>query len=399
MTRQGVVWTFAVGTLVFVNAGHQPQQVGAAAADLTGNWNLRAAITVSFPRQFACSFLDTIGDPNIGVTHSDRDVIALDADTNGQRFTLQGVASGTRVDFTIRGFGITPGSGQCSVASRNFSTDYSGTLSADARSIIGTVWGSAEYAFDVDVNGSPVWRVVTWTGTFTATIGSCLSPSDRPRRRPQSAILTVPAAVKQEDGNSNNCLPFSSECPPGLFHAPTLRYQQVYSAAEFDAQDPVILKISEIRFRLNWFPFRAQYSDFQINMSTTTAAPRELSQRFADNVGSDDFEVFSGRLKLETHASPTAPFLPEIEIHFESPFLYDPAAGNLLLDIRRLSPARLGSQNVMAILDAHFGGNSIARVFAGAAEADRGFTDSLPGGLVTTFKVHRIVPSDCSVLP
>jgi len=398
MRRQMLLWTLATLIIVRLPAGTERQTAWAASANLGGNWNLRAEINVS-PSHPTCSFLTAIGDPVIPVTQSDRNVIALDTDTTGQRFSLQGNVNGRIVDFTITGFGITLGSGQCSLASRNHKTRYSGTLSQDARTITGTVSGSAEYAFGLDTNGNPLWSVLHWTGTFTVAISSCVVQTIHPSG---SQLVTIPNILQGEDGNGNSCEPFSSECPPGVYHSQTMRYQQVYKASEFGARGSEILMINEIRFRLNLWPFpAADYSDFQINFSTTTAEPGRLSLNFADNVGLDDAVVFRGHLILESRrvGSTDADF--EVAIRFGEPrFLYAPALGNLLLDMRRLSSARLGSRNVMAVLDAHFmPNNSISRVFAGDANALTGFTESLPGGLVTGFAVRRVFPPICTFLP
>jgi hypothetical protein len=64
-----------------------------------------------------------------------------------------------------------------------------------------------------------------------------------------------------------------------------------------------------------------------------------LSATFANNVGADDTVVFSGPLSLSSaFTGPSAgPKDFDIVITLQTPFLYDPSAGNLLLDVRNFS--------------------------------------------------------------
>jgi hypothetical protein len=73
-----------------------------------------------------------------------------------------------------------------------------------------------------------------------------------------------------------------------------------------------------------------------IYASTTTRSVAGLSATFAENIGADNTLVFSGTLNWATGNLPgpgnTRQF--DVVFPFTTPFLYDPAAGNLLLDIR-----------------------------------------------------------------
>ncbi|HKQ39013.1 MAG TPA: PEP-CTERM sorting domain-containing protein [Verrucomicrobiae bacterium] len=68
-------------------------------------------------------------------------------------------------------------------------------------------------------------------------------------------------------------------------------------------------------------------------MSTTAKNPDALSPVFAGNVGPDETVVYSGPLHFyETEAE-------KYDIHIPiTPFRYDPAAGNLLIDIFNYAP-------------------------------------------------------------
>lgn len=148
--------------------GHPVHVATAQTTDLNGTWTLSANIFVSSPPQLNCSFLASIGDSEIPIVQTGSQLSASDTDAAGQQFFLEGTLSGNFVAFTITGFGITPGAGGCSFGSRNHSTTYSGEVDDDAQLLTGTLSGSAEYAFEIDGNGDPVFTAITWTGTFVA---------------------------------------------------------------------------------------------------------------------------------------------------------------------------------------------------------------------------------------
>src|SRR4029450_11694734 len=74
----------------------------------------------------------------------------------------------------------------------------------------------------------------------------------------------------------------------------------------------------------------------RIYASTTSHSIAGLSTTFAENLGADNTLVFSGTLIWATANLPgpgdTRQF--DIVFPFTTPFLYDPAAGNLLLDLQ-----------------------------------------------------------------
>ena len=106
------------------------------------------------------------------------------------------------------------------------------------------------------------------------------------------------------------------------------RTQQVYSSSFFTG--PQLLTSIAFRSTPN-FRNGADYGNVIFNLSTTsfgdeTGTP--LSSVFANNIGSDETTVFSGALSFAAPA--TNDF--EYVVNFSTPFLYDPAQGNLLLD-------------------------------------------------------------------
>ncbi len=88
----------------------------------------------------------------------------------------------------------------------------------------------------------------------------------------------------------------------------------------------------------------------QFDLSTNTEAVSSLSPTFAANVGGNDQIVYNSALTLTsagTSASGAGPF--DVIVKLTNPFLYNPAAGNLVLDIRNFGP--LSGPNPAIFLD------------------------------------------------
>jgi hypothetical protein len=118
-------------------------------------------------------------------------------------------------------------------------------------------------------------------------------------------------------------------------HIP-IRVQQVYEAAQFPPE-PIL--IQQLRFRpgaTQAGPFNTTLSNLQVNLSTTPAPADTLASTFANNVGPDEVVGFGGPITLRSAFRGPAggPKWFDIVVPLTTPFLYDPAAGNLLLDIR-----------------------------------------------------------------
>ncbi len=87
------------------------------------------------------------------------------------------------------------------------------------------------------------------------------------------------------------------------------------------------------RIAPGWNSFSTTLPDVQIDLSTTTFNEGNLSTTFASNVGANDTVVHpAGPLALSgTVSGSLNPF--NVIINFTTPFLYNPASGNLLLDV------------------------------------------------------------------
>jgi hypothetical protein len=120
------------------------------------------------------------------------------------------------------------------------------------------------------------------------------------------------------------------------------RTQQVYESQLFtDFSGPRTITAIDLRTFPGiapsaFFGNSVSVADITIRLSTTQRGDEgnTLSANFADNIGNDDTVVYSGALTLTTAANGDLPVSPfDYTIVFQNPFLYDPLAGNLLLDV------------------------------------------------------------------
>ena len=207
-----------------------------------------------------------------------------------------------------------------------------------------------------------------------------------------ATTVVVPDSLVATEGNSNNAFPFNL----GISGDPSMRYQQVYDASQFASLSGPT-HISAIRFRpdsTDGHAFASVLSDVQINLSTTSAMVDGLSSVFADNVGADDTIVHSGSLALSSidSAGPGDTRAFDISISLQTPFLYDPTLGNLLLDVRNFDGGSTTQFDAADVFD-----DGTSRVFATDFDAPTGSVRTL--GLVTQFEFGSIaVPEPAALL-
>jgi len=202
-----------------------------------------------------------------------------------------------------------------------------------------------------------------------------------------------PAALRE--GNLNSGFPFNLP----FFGLTAMRYQEVYSSGDFASLGgPVYL--TQLAFRpdaTNGNAFTAPtFTNTQISLSTTPKVPDGLSTRFNENLGSNTTLVFSGSLVLSSRFTGPAegPKAFDVLINLQTPFLYDPAQGNLLLELRTLGQTALTSE-----LDAEsVVGDGVSRLYStdNNANATSGFQDTL--GLVTRFTASPVPQPSSLVL-
>lgn len=198
--------------------------------------------------------------------------------------------------------------------------------------------------------------------------------------------LIVPNSLATSEGNSTSGYPFNLNWS----NKSSIRFQQVFNASEFSSLDgPQIIK--QISFRPDWWhgqPFSTTIPEIQINMSTTNKMPDKLSGHFQNNIGEDETVVYKGELSLSSldDGPYSGPKDFDIVIDLQTPFIYNPNVGNLLLDIRNFSNSSttlFDSQSVM--------GDSISTVFSwndDGVDQENGVWTTW--GLVTKFTIGSL---------
>ena len=200
-----------------------------------------------------------------------------------------------------------------------------------------------------------------------------------------AATVVSPSARTASDGNGATGHPFSQI-------EAYYRWQQVFVASDFVALGGPLL-VSAISLRPNGqAPWTYTLPNVQLSLSTTAGSPSSLNSTFAQNVGSDRTTVFSGQLTLQTaNTGPSnGPKAFDIVIPFQTPFLYNPLAGNLLIDISNFSSGfiPLGDQ-----LDSEFYNEGQAGSTAHVSYWDASSPSGIPvsGGLIVQFS-GSVVP-------
>lgn len=169
----------------------------------------------------------------------------------------------------------------------------------------------------------------------------------------------------------------------------TGHFQQVYASGAFGASGP--LSINELRFRPRMAnSFSIVLSDVAISLATTSISPGGLSSTLASNLGGGASSVYSGALALSsmgTSGTPENDF--DLVVALQTPFVYDPANGSLLLDWQSLGTVATDAGFVN--FDALY--TEGADPFSGmlAPNAGDSLGSTLAGGLVTQFEANSVV--------
>ena len=202
--------------------------------------------------------------------------------------------------------------------------------------------------------------------------------------------LVVPNQWTSAFGDTGNLFPLFSSSP--------IRYQQVFDASQFSHLNNGGGLINRIAFRGHGpgIPFTGSVPQLEVSLSTTSQAPDGLSSTFADNVGSDNTQVFSGPLQTAvTFDGDPTNF--QVVINFTTPFFYDPNKGNLLLDISNLEGGVEVPPDDQELDGTNAAGDSVSRVynFGDASAATAGQTGGVDEkdtyGLITRFNAINAV--------
>lgn len=193
-------------------------------------------------------------------------------------------------------------------------------------------------------------------------------------------MIVVPGAQAAVEGNIDQAVPFSTSS--------TYRFQQVYDATAFNSLN-VPSFITAVAFRFNGFPpggTSVFLPSLQFNLSTTAVSSTTLSSTFAANLGSDDTTVFSGSLNV-TSNSVVSPKPFDFVVTLSTPFLFNPSAGNLLLDIRNFSGASTLTLDAQDSPD-----DAVARVVSASNGVNNASGAVNSFGLITRFTFTPATP-------
>lgn len=175
------------------------------------------------------------------------------------------------------------------------------------------------------------------------------------------------------DPGTGNCFPFGCD-----YNA---EYQQVYASSSFTGP----IRITDLYLYNTQYDsgaFSTPSGTYTVDLSTTSAGVRTLSATFADNIGADNTQVFSGSIQQAWQFGDT------LDIHFSRAFTYDPNGGNLLVDV-------VGNGVVIPIeisYDTHSPGSLFQRVYCPVIGQARqvGTVDTSGYGLVTGFGSNQV---------
>jgi hypothetical protein len=222
-------------------------------------------------------------------------------------------------------------------------------------------------------------RVRAWAVATAVVVGVVAAPV---LAQAGPIVVGLPA-----DSGQGNVFPFGTAYPG--------EYQQVYTKSVF----PGAITITALKFyntQLNSGTTQMTSGTWDISLSTTSADWNTLSSTYASNIGADHVAVFSGNL-----SQPWA-FGNTLLVTLSTPFTYDPAIGNLLMDVFVSGASSSGPIyfDTNGINNYNYNGNTImgrvyTAVFIGGSSVlvNDGF------GLVTGFETGSTeVPEPASLL-
>jgi len=157
---------------------------------------------------------------------------------------------------------------------------------------------------------------------LAAFLGSCVVTELH------AQVIVVPNSLGTNDGNSFNTTPSG----PG-----SVREMQIYDSSQFAAlSEPSFLTQFAYRPDKTPGPSGPRAVSLRIFASTSSRAVDAMSPTLANNHGADKTLVYDGKLIWQTANLPGPGNTRQFDVVFPltTPFLYNRAAGNLLLEIQ-----------------------------------------------------------------
>ena len=208
-----------------------------------------------------------------------------------------------------------------------------------------------------------------------------------------SAQVFAPGNAATTEGNASSFFPFDI----GAFGGTSQRFQQLYTAPLFAALPAGGARITDVTFRVdgsNGAAFSATLPSIRIDLSTTSVADDALSSTFASNVGANNTTVYGAAtgsaLSISSSATTTANGTKsfDINIHFTTPYLYNPSLGNLLMDVRYFDSGGVATSVFDASSTTGDGISTVASAFNGSVNDATGTGQT--NGLVTEFTTAAV---------
>jgi len=165
-------------------------------------------------------------------------------------------------------------------------------------------------------------RGVGFAFVLAALLGSCVTTELR------AQVVVVPNAQATVDGNGSA----TSTAGPA-----SVRWLQIHDASQFGAlSGPSFLTKFAYRPDRILDQSGPRSLTLRIYASTTSRSAAGPSTTFAENIGTNNTLVFDGTVNLTTGNLPGPGNTRQFDyvFPFTTPFLYDPAAGNLVLDLQ-----------------------------------------------------------------
>lgn len=171
------------------------------------------------------------------------------------------------------------------------------------------------------------------------------------------------------------------------------RIQFIYSGSEFGDLPDSHRLINEMRWRPDSSTSAPVTSTepWEIRVSTTQKSPNTISATYDENIDSPQTLVLSGEItQVTTNTGPAeGPREFDIVFPFDTPFRYDPAEGNLLVDIINLGP--VDGTDFDLTPDLHAGTNGLG----GGVGDPNGFTNPVAPNVFR----DQIVPAEFVFIP
>ena len=177
----------------------------------------------------------------------------------------------------------------------------------------------------------------------------------------RAQVIVVPNTLATNDGNSFNTSPSG---------AGSVRWLQIHDASQFGVlSGPSFL--TQFAYRPDGIVGQSGPRSFTLRIyaSTTSRTVAGISTTFAENPGTNNMLVFDGTVNVTTGNLPGPGNTRQFDyvFPFTTPFLYDPAAGNLVLDLQ------IQASGSAVTFDTVSGDPAIGRVFSfGSSTATTG---------------------------